>query len=99
MVCPSDNKNSGMKKNVKIHVHFHDVYIHISDKGHADDMSSVGTILLAVSLLMDLESRGKNERVGRVKRKRMVPKFKVLGQPLTSRFQFNDLSCHANMQS
>ena len=37
-----------------------------------DDMSSVGTTLLAVSLLMDLEGRGKNERVGRVKRKRMV---------------------------
>ena len=57
-------------------------------------MSSVGTTLLAVSLLMDLESRGKNERVGRVKRKRMVPKFKVLGQLLISRVQFNDLSCH-----
>ena len=43
---------------------------------------------------MDLESRGKNERVGRVKRKRMAPKSKVLGQPVTSRVQFNDLSCH-----
>ena len=59
-----------------------------------DDMSSVGTTLLAVSLLMNLERRGKIERVGRVKRKRMVPKFKVLGQPVTSRGQVNDLRFH-----
>ena len=57
---------------------------------------------LAVSLLMELERRGKNERVGRDERKRMVPKFKVLGQPVTSevRSMTSAVICwHANMQS
>ena len=44
----------------------------------------VGTTPLAISFLIELERRGKNERVGRDERKRMVPKFKVLGQPVTS---------------
>ena len=39
---------------------------------------------LAVSLLMELERRGRNERIERDERKIMVPKFKVLGQPVTS---------------
>ena len=38
---------------------------------------------LAVWPLIELELRGKNERVGRYE-KRLIPKFKVSGQPVTS---------------
>ena len=38
----------------------------------------------AVSSLIELELRGKNERVARRERKRLVYKLKVLGQPVTS---------------
>ena len=38
---------------------------------------------LAVSPLIELELRGKNERVGRDERKSMIPNFKVLGHRLT----------------
>ena len=39
---------------------------------------------LAVSPLIELELRGKNERVARRKTKRLIYKLKVLGQPVTS---------------
>ena len=38
----------------------------------------------AVSLLIELELRGKNERVARRETKRLVNKLKVLGQSVTS---------------
>ena len=38
---------------------------------------------LAVSPLIELELRGKNERVARDERKPMIPNFKVLGHWLT----------------
>ena len=38
---------------------------------------------LAVSPLIELEFRGKNERVARDERKPMIPNFKVLGHRLT----------------
>ena len=43
----------------------------------------VGTTLLAVSPLIKLELRGKNERVARRETKRLIYKLKVLGQPVT----------------
>ena len=40
---------------------------------------------LAVWPLIELELRGKkNERVGRYKTQRLIPEFKVSGQPVTS---------------
>ena len=39
---------------------------------------------LAVSPLIELELRGKNERVARRETKRLIYKLKVLGQPVTS---------------
>ena len=39
---------------------------------------------LAVSSLIELELRGKNERVARRETKRLIYKLKVLGQPVTS---------------
>ena len=39
---------------------------------------------LAVSPLIELELRGKNERVARREAKRLIYKLKVLGQPVTS---------------
>ena len=39
---------------------------------------------LAVSPLVELARRGKNERVRRYETQRLVPDFKVLGQPVTS---------------
>ena len=39
---------------------------------------------LAVSPLIELELRGKNERVARRETKRLIYKLKVLGQPMTS---------------
>ena len=44
----------------------------------------VGTTPLAVSPLIELELRGKNERVARRETKRLIYKLKVLGQPVTS---------------
>ena len=38
---------------------------------------------LAVSPLIELELRGKNERVARRKTKRLIYKLKVLGKPVT----------------
>ena len=38
---------------------------------------------LAVSLLIELELRGKNERVARRETKGFIYKLKVLGQPVT----------------
>ena len=43
-----------------------------------------GTTPLAVSPLVELARRGKNERVRRYETQRLVPDFKVLGQPVTS---------------
>ena len=43
-----------------------------------------GTTPLAVSPLIELELRGKNERVPRHKMKRLIYKLKVLDQPVTS---------------
>ena len=43
-----------------------------------------GTTPLAVSPLIELELRGKNERVARREMKRLMYKLKVLGQPVTS---------------
>ena len=40
--------------------------------------------LFAVSPLMELEPRGKNKRVRRFKAERLIPDFKVPGQPVTS---------------
>ena len=42
------------------------------------------TTPLAVSPMIELELRGKNERVGRRETKRLIYKLKVLGQPVTS---------------
>ena len=39
--------------------------------------------------LIELELRGKNERVGLYERKTMVPNFKVSGQPTTSEVRSN----------
>ena len=44
----------------------------------------VGTTPLAVSPLIELELRGKNERVARRETKRLICKLKVLGQSVTS---------------
>ena len=44
----------------------------------------VGTTPLAVSPLIELELRGKNERVARRETKILIYKLKVLGQPVTS---------------
>ena len=38
---------------------------------------------------MDLELRGKSERVALNERKPMVPKFKISGQPMTSEVRLN----------
>ena len=43
-----------------------------------------GTTPLAVSLLIELELRGKNERVARRETKRVIYKLKVLDQPVIS---------------
>ena len=43
-----------------------------------------GTTPLAVSPLIERELRGKNEHVARRETKRLIYKFKVLGQPVTS---------------
>ena len=39
---------------------------------------------LAVWPLIELELSGKNERVGRYETQRLIPKFKVSDQPVTS---------------
>ena len=44
----------------------------------------VGTTPLAVSPLIELEFRGKNGLVARRETKRLIYKFKVLAQPVTS---------------
>ena len=44
----------------------------------------VGTTPLAVSRLIELGLRGKNERVARRETKRLIYKLKALGQPVTS---------------
>ena len=44
----------------------------------------VGTTPLAVSPLIELELRRKNEHVARRETKRLIYKLKVLGQPVTS---------------
>ena len=44
----------------------------------------LGTTPLAVSPLIELELRGKNEHVARRETKRLIYKLKVLGQPVTS---------------
>ena len=44
----------------------------------------VGTTPLAISPLVELERRGKNERVARHETQRLVPRNKVKGQPVTS---------------
>ena len=43
-----------------------------------------GTTPLAVSPLIELELRGKNERVARSETKRLIYKLKAVGQPVTS---------------
>ena len=43
----------------------------------------VGAIPSRVWPLIELATRNKNERVGRHETKRLVPNFKVLGQPVT----------------
>ena len=49
-----------------------------------DTLGGVGTTPLAVSPLIELELRRKNERVARRETKRLIYKLKVLGQPVTS---------------
>ena len=51
---------------------------------HGTGRLGVGTTPRAVSPLIGLELRGKNERVGRRETKRLVYKLKVLGRPVTS---------------
>ena len=51
----------------------------------------------AVRPLMDLEHRGKNERVALNERKPMVPDFKVSGQPMTSDVRSNTRSGPSDM--
>ena len=53
----------------------------------------VGTTPLAVSPLIELELRGKNERVARRETKRLIYKLKVLGQPVTSEVRSNAEKC------
>ena len=48
------------------------------------------TLPLAVSPLIELELRGKNDRVARDERKPIIPNFKVLGHRLT--FQVRSLT-------
>ena len=55
-----------------------------SDENPIDSAALVGTTPLAVSPLIELELRGKNERVARRETKRLIYKLKVLGQPVTS---------------
>ena len=45
---------------------------------------------LAVSPLIELELRGKSERVARRETKRLIYKLKVLGQPVTSEVRSSD---------
>ena len=51
-----------------------------------------GTTPRTVSTLIELELRGKNERVGVARRetKRLIYQFKVLGQPATSEVSSSD---------
>ena len=48
---------------------------------------------LAVSPLIELELRGKNERVARRETKRLIYKLKVLGQPVTSEVRSSAEKC------
>ena len=48
---------------------------------------------LAVSPLIELELRGKNERVARRETKRLIYKLKVLGQPVTSEVMSSAEKC------
>ena len=60
------------------------VVLYICTYAPAEGEGGVGATPLAVWPLIELELRGKNERVRRYETQRLTPEFKVSGKPMTS---------------